>query len=321
MTGVAFGSATVTLCMHSIAAFCLVIFTLIRLCCKCVCNVPRCTYRGIPCTSGRGGYIQRNSLLRIHTIYMHCSAYVNGFKDTSAMICLFNVCGQKKTGCLRIMIIQLCWNVWAMYPGIHTGEFPTVDVHTIYMHCSDYVNGFKYTNVYVYLMYMCMWPKNWLFEVLMLENSPAGIIYYSFIRFSHQKCLLHQAICSAWERNLEAFYTDPQYCYRYSLYWQCLVCTGCVFRETLAFDYAVCLCTCRGCIIYIPVSQDTRAGYRDICYTVTHWCLADTVVSTTESNVVDPAAVMKRNKVILLTRKIINCIKLAYIRPALPTTV
>ena len=47
-TGIAFGSATVTFCMHLIVASRFVIFKLIRSCCKCVSNVSRDTYRGIP---------------------------------------------------------------------------------------------------------------------------------------------------------------------------------------------------------------------------------------------------------------------------------
>ena len=48
MSGIAFSSATVTFCMYLIVTFRFDIFTLIQSCCKCVSNVSRDTYRGIP---------------------------------------------------------------------------------------------------------------------------------------------------------------------------------------------------------------------------------------------------------------------------------
>ena len=64
MTGIAFSLTTVTFCMYSIAVFCFVIFTLIRLCCKCVSDV----HTGKFLTMG------------VPTIYTRCGAFdVNGF--------------------------------------------------------------------------------------------------------------------------------------------------------------------------------------------------------------------------------------------------
>ena len=73
-TGIAFGSVTVTFCMYSIAAFRFVIFTLVRLCCKCVSDVSRGTYRGIPCMYP-GIHTGEFPIVGLRTISRQISAY------------------------------------------------------------------------------------------------------------------------------------------------------------------------------------------------------------------------------------------------------
>ena len=93
-TGIGFGSATVTFCMYSIAAFHFVIFTLTRLCCKYVSNVSSDAYRGI-CCMYPGIHTGEFPTVGVHTIYMCSGAFdVNSFWDTSTCGC-FKLCNVK----------------------------------------------------------------------------------------------------------------------------------------------------------------------------------------------------------------------------------
>ena len=56
-------------------------------------------------------------------------------------------------------------------------------------------------------VYVYMWPKNWLFEVLLLEKPLVDAIFCSLIEFNHQKKEPCYARCDLFrERHLEAFY-------------------------------------------------------------------------------------------------------------------
>ena len=109
----------------------------------------------------------------------------------------------------------------------------------------------------IYIMYVAKKMAVWGLTTL---KSPIGVIYCLLVEFNCQKRnLLCQMIHSG--MNLKAFYEcnkrrvprklyysksrhiGLQYCYRYSLYWQCLVHTGCVFCGTpviILIDFACC---------------------------------------------------------------------------------